>query len=125
MPAPVERDPTEALREILHRDPRYSGRAYEFMFEALEHTIRRIGYRRHVTGQELLEGIRDLAQRQFGGLARLVFHTWGIRTTDDFGNIVFNLVHAGLMGKTEQDSVEDFHDLFDFDEAFPSDADPD
>ena len=108
-----------SLRKIMERDPRYQRGAYLFTFEALTYTCRNIGRKGHITGCELLDGIRRLALEQFGGLARMVLEQWGVRTTGDFGEIVFNLVEAGLMGKTETDSREDFKDVYFFDEAFP------
>ena len=71
----------------------------------------------HVTGKELLEGVRDLALREFGLMARTVFQQWGIQRTDDFGEIVFNLVEAGLMSKTDEDTRRDFHEVYDLDQA--------
>lgn len=71
----------------------------------------------HVAGRQLLEGVRDLAVRQFGLMARAVFRCWGIQRTDDFGDIVFNLIDANLMSKTPEDSREDFRGVFDLDDA--------
>jgi uncharacterized repeat protein (TIGR04138 family) len=103
---------------ILKKDPRYAIEAYRFIYEALDHTIRKFGERRHVSGRELIDGIRDLSLELFGPLGKTVFLTWGIRRTEDFGEIVFNLVDAGLMSKNESDTREDFKDGFDFDEVF-------
>jgi uncharacterized repeat protein (TIGR04138 family) len=112
-------DPDQAIRKrILARDPRYPLEAYRFIYEALDHTIKRLGERRHVDGRELLDGIRDFARAQFGPLARMVFECWNIHRTEDFGELVFNLVDADLMRKTETDTREDFKDGFSFDEAF-------
>jgi uncharacterized repeat protein (TIGR04138 family) len=116
------------LAEVVRRDSRYVYEAYEFVFEALRHTQvlldrvpkeggEEIGPRHHVKGPELLEGIRDYALQQFGLMARTVFRLWGIERTDDFGEIVFNLVEANLMSKTDEDRREDFHNVFDLDEA--------
>ncbi len=116
------------LDELVRRDPRYAYEAYEFLFAALAHTQRMLGrvpppegpapeQDYHVSGPELLEGVRDLAQREFGLMARTVFRMWGINRTDDFGELVFNLVEAGLMSKTEEDSRKDFHAVYDLDEA--------
>jgi uncharacterized repeat protein (TIGR04138 family) len=123
------------LADVVKRDPRYSYEAYEFLFQALQHTQRRLGRepaepidplaaqslaaepRHHVSGPELLEGVRALALQEFGLMARTVLRMWGIRKTDDFGEIVFNLVEAELMSKTDDDTREDFRDVFDFDEA--------
>ena len=72
----------------------------------------------HVSGQQLCLGLRDFAIKQYGQLARTVLQRWGIRSTDDFGRIVFLLVEAGLMSKTDDDSLMDFSRVFDFEEAF-------
>lgn len=116
----MNEDLSRGIRDVVRKDPRYAYEAYRFVFEGLEFTVRRMGERRHVSGRELLEGIRDLAREQFGGLARMVLAGWGIHRTADFGEMVFHLVEAGLMGKTENDSKEDFRDVYDFDEAFPT-----
>lgn len=113
------------LAEIVRRDPRYSLEAYEFVFEALRHAQKLLGRvpsgeaddPQHVSGKELCKGIRDLALREFGLMARTVFHMWGIERTDDFGEIVFNLVESNLMRKTDQDVRDDFHDVYNLDEA--------
>jgi uncharacterized repeat protein (TIGR04138 family) len=117
------------LAEVVGRDPRYAYEAYEFVYEALNHTQKLLGRvtqgalpqeaekQHHVTGKELVEGARDLALREFGLMARTVFHQWGIQRTDDFGEIVFNLVEAGLMSKTDEDTRRDFHDVYDLDQA--------
>ena len=106
------------LQEIAQKDSRYKVEAYIFVFEALEYTLKKISKRRHISGKELLDGIKNYALEQFGGLAKMVFNQWGIKTTYDFGEIVFTLVDAGLMGKTEKDSKEDFRDIYDFEEIF-------
>jgi uncharacterized repeat protein (TIGR04138 family) len=104
----------------------YPPAAYAFVQDGLRHTCDRLvehdreslGMGRHVSGQELCMGIRDLAIDRFGDLARTVLDVWNIRRTNDFGNIVFALVDAGLLRKTDEDAIEDFADVFDFDEAF-------
>lgn len=108
----------EQIRQIRQKDARYHEAAYAFVLEGLEHTLRGIGERRHLTGQELSEGIRRYALERFGLMARTVLATWGVRRTDDFGEIVFNMIGEGLMGKTETDTREDFHAVYDFQEAF-------
>lgn len=113
-------------RKVLSRDSRYELGAYFFLYEALAFTQKQLGRsdpdlesaKRHVTGQELLEGIRAYAAHLFGPLAPTVFRSWGIHKTEDFGRIVFNLAECNLLGKTEQDQIEDFADGFDFDTAF-------
>jgi uncharacterized repeat protein (TIGR04138 family) len=108
----------DPLEELLARDPRYRVEAYLFVHAALPRAQQIAKKDRHVTGQELLEGIRRLALEQFGLMAKPVLNSWGVRATDDFGNIVFNLVNAGLLGKTDEDRVEDFHAVYDFDDVF-------
>jgi len=113
----------EALEQILARDPRYRRDAYFFVREALDYTQKHVaqgtgGAIRHVSGQELLAGIRAFALQEFGPMTLTVFEEWGIRCCRDFGEIVFNMVEAGLLGKTEQDSRADFEGGYDFDEAF-------
>ncbi len=110
---------------------RYHQNAYRFVFEALQYTQERLDRKRqtseadevdaHISGQELLSGIRDLALEQFGMLASTVFRRWGIRATEDFGRIVFELVERGEMRKTDRDQLSDFCDVFDFEETFDND----
>jgi uncharacterized repeat protein (TIGR04138 family) len=76
-----------------------------------------IDERSHISGRELLEGVRLLAHEQFGLMARTVFHCWGIHSTDDFGRMVFELIERGEMSKTDSDQLSDFFDVFDFAEA--------
>jgi uncharacterized repeat protein (TIGR04138 family) len=115
------------IDDVVRSDPRYAYEAYEFLFEALQHTQEMLGRTPpanaapdedyHVTGPELLAGIRDLALREFGMMARTVFRQWGVDTTADIGELVFNLIEAGLMSKTSDDDRLDFHDVYDLDEA--------
>lgn len=109
------------LEKILKKDKRYKLEAYLFLFEALDYTRKKFNKPRHVTGQELLAGIKELAQMKFGRMAKTVFEDWGIKTTDDFGEVVFNLVEAKLLTKTEDDKKEDFHNVYSFDEVFVRD----
>ena len=73
---------------------------------------------RHVTGPELLHGVRQYAVKEFGPMVVTVFDSWGIHSCEDFGHMVFNLIGAGVFGKTEDDSIEDFKKVYDFEEAF-------
>lgn len=106
------------IEGIVKNDPRYKVEAYAFLFAALSHTQTKLNKPRHVTGRELLEGIKELALEKYGKIARTVLEHWGVRKTDDFGEIVFNLVEAGLLGKTDEDKKEDFKDVYDFEEVF-------
>ena len=112
------KDFIRALSLLVRKDTRYKFEAYTFIMSALDFTVEKIKRPRHVTGQELLEGIREYGLQQFGPMTRAVFEHWGIMTTEDFGRIVFNMVDAGLLGKTREDSMEDFKDGYDFKEAF-------
>ena len=107
-----------ALLTILNKDKRYDPEAYSFIMTSLDYTIKKLKRKGHVTGQELSEGVKDYCLDQFGPLARLVLEKWGIKSTNDFGEIVFNLINSGLLGKTEEDRKEDFHNRYDFKEAF-------
>ena len=113
----------EALEQILARDSRFHRDAYHFLREALDYTQRHQPREpraklRHVTGQELLEGIRRFALEQFGPMTMTVLEEWGVRRCEDFGDIVFNMVEVRLLAKTEQDSREDFRGGYEFAEAF-------
>jgi uncharacterized repeat protein (TIGR04138 family) len=113
----------ETLEKIRVADPRFDREAYLFVREALDHTQKTVGRDakgkvRHVSGQELLEGIRDYALEQFGPMAMTVLEEWGIHSCSHFGDIVFNMVEHGLLAKTEKDSRADFQSGYDFKEAF-------
>jgi len=113
----------EALDKVVEKDPRYDREAYVFLRDALDFTLKRRKKQkseisRHVTGQELLEGIREYALNQFGPMVPTVFEAWNIRECRDFGNMVFNLIDARIFGKTDSDSIDDFNDGYDFYEAF-------
>jgi uncharacterized repeat protein (TIGR04138 family) len=106
----------DGIRTIVRKDPRFHRNAYYFMFEALEFTLSGLTTRRHVTGRELLDGTRDYALEAFGYLARTVFYEWGITTTEDIGEIVFNLVNESLLMRNDEDTMADFRNGFDFEE---------
>ena len=114
----------EAIEQIAAQDLRYNREAYFFLREALDHTHKITGKPpkknelRHVSGQELLKGIREYALQQFGPMTLTVLEEWGIRCCEDFGEIVFNMVENKLLAKTEQDSREDFRNGYDFHDAF-------
>ncbi len=112
----------EKFQKLLASDKRYDAEAYNFVYEALDWTLKHCvgGHRenQHVSGPELLAGARQYAIEQFGCLARTVLESWGVHSTADFGEIVFNLVDHDLMGKQDSDEREDFHDVYDFSEAF-------
>ncbi|MBV9462830.1 MAG: hypothetical protein JO317_01255 [Verrucomicrobiae bacterium] len=113
----------ETLDQIVAEDGRYDKEAYVFVREALDYTLKLLKKEnaktdsRHVSGQELLEGIRQFALKEYGPMAITLFNSWGVRSCKDFGEIVFNLVEKGILGKTEKDRREDFHEGFDFEQA--------
>jgi uncharacterized repeat protein (TIGR04138 family) len=108
----------DLLAPILETDARYTAEAYLFVRDGLDHTVRKLEAPRHVSGQELLNGMREYALTEFGPVAKRVLSEWGINECVDFGHIVFNLVGEGLLGKTDQDSIKDFMNGYDFHEAF-------
>jgi uncharacterized repeat protein (TIGR04138 family) len=113
----------EALDSIVGNDPRYSRDAYIFLRDALDFTTKQQKKAkgtnvRHVAGPELLDGVRQYALKEFGPMVQTVFENWGIRRTEDIGHMVFNLIDAGIFGKTEEDAIGDFMNVYDFDEAF-------
>jgi uncharacterized repeat protein (TIGR04138 family) len=118
-----EIDFNTAMDRVITADPRYRREAYEFVREGLDFTQKIVaqsanGSRRHVRGQELVAGLRDYALAQYGPMALTVLDEWGIRRCEDFGEIVFNLIDAGIFSKTAEDSRDDFKDGYDFTKAF-------
>ena len=121
-----DRDDTflQHIEDLAEREGRYRREAYFFIYAALEYTVQALQRdkteteERHVTGQELARGIAEFAREQYGPMARMVFEYWGIRETLDFGRIVFSLVDEGLMRKTREDRLEDFQDVYDFEQMF-------
>ena len=117
----------EVLEKIVAVDKRYHRDAYIFVREALDHT-QKIANRskktpahiapRHVSGQELLGGIRDFALQQFGPMALTLLNEWGVTRCEDFGELVFNMVENRLLGKTDEDTRDDFKGGYDFVAAF-------
>jgi len=113
----------EALESVVGSDPRYQRDGYIFLRDALDFTtkqqkkVKGVSVR-HVSGPELLDGVRQYALKEFGPMVMTVFDSWGIRCSEDIGHMVFNLIGAGVFGKTEQDSIQDFKNVYDFEEAF-------
>jgi len=104
----------QIIVDICLRDSRYKPDAYEFIIQALHFTQVRLKRGGHVTGFELCQGLRDYAIEQYGPMAKTVLNHWGISKTDDFGNIVFNMIDKKILSKTETDSLADFQDVYDF-----------
>jgi uncharacterized repeat protein (TIGR04138 family) len=113
----------EALEKIFANDSRYHREAYIFLRDALEATLKRRKKARkdasgHVAASELLDGFRLHGLQEFGPMAITVFDYWGVHSSEDIGNMVFNLVQVGIFGKTDEDTPEAFREGYDFAEAF-------
>jgi uncharacterized repeat protein (TIGR04138 family) len=106
------------IEGILAENPQYKFEAYSFVMAGLHYTVTTLPQPRHVTGRELCEGLKGYALEQFGPMARTVLEYWGIRSTVDFGKIVFLLIKAELLKKTEEDSIQDFENVYDFEQSF-------
>ena len=112
------------IEELADADGRYNKAAYLFIYDALQYTVEKLGkeslpkQQRHVAGRDLVQALSEYGMNQFGPLTASVFEHWGVRQTRDFGEIVFNLVGANLMSKTEDDCIEDFTNVYEFDDEF-------
>lgn len=111
----------QVMDRLRERNPRFRETAYVFLISALHFVLQRLDETRHITGRELAEGVRDLAIDRFGPMARTVLEHWGIRDTTDVGEIVFALVECGILIKQDDDCIDDFLGVFDFEEAFERD----
>ena len=119
-------DFSEIVTLICKEDPRFDRKAYDFVRLGLDHTVKELRKKdsiraersRHVSGPELLDGLRAYALEQYGPLAKTVFDAWGVRRCRDFGDIVFNLIEYNIFSKTDNDRREDFSDIYTFEEAF-------
>lgn len=132
-PEPIQQPRTpKTLEELVADVGIYPADAYHFVQEGLSHTVRRQHgstdstkttptKSRHVTGQQLCESLRDLARAHWGLMARTVLRRWNITSTLDFGRIVFALIDVEQMQKTDEDTIEDFRNVYDFKTAFESD----
>lgn len=125
----MQRSFNEVVEQIIERDPRYGKEAYIFLKEALEFTIKQKKRGKtesgsHVNASELLDGFRQLALKEFGPMVMTVLEYWGVRSSLHVGQMVFNLIGAGVFGKTESDSVDDFDQALDFHVAFIAPFEP-
>lgn len=125
MPPPGAQPPEKSLQEFVDELDTYPIEAFVFLHEGLAYAVHAIhGQRKspeqdmHVSGQQLCEGLREFALLKYGMLAGTVVRWWGINATIDFGTMVYSLIDAGMMGKTESDSIDDFRDVYDFRVAF-------
>jgi uncharacterized repeat protein (TIGR04138 family) len=121
--------------QLLQNDQRYKLEAYQFVRDGLAYAqeVLQLGDRKltsedpsgegprveqHLSGQQLCEAIRQYAIAQYGLLAKTVLNSWGLHSTSDFGEVVYNLIRVGLMKKSKSDRREDFNDCYEFDQAF-------
>jgi len=117
---------SDVVALICKEDARFQRRAYEFVRLGLDHTVKELRKRdaaraeksRHVSGRELVEGLRTFALDQFGPMTKTVLNSWGVTRCRDFGDIVFNLIEYKVFSKTDSDRQEDFDAIYDFDDAF-------
>lgn len=125
--------PLQAMRKLLKEDSRYKYEAYQFIREALQFAHEHLpelsqapvvgdalskSRPTHITGQQLCEACRQYAVSQYGYLGQMVLGSWGIESTSDFGEIVYNLIRIEQMRKSDSDRREDFDDVYAFDGAF-------
>jgi len=119
----------DLVEEICKKDKRYKADAYEFVLQGLNFTQDKLKMhplykakfstgQAHISGAELAQGLRDYAINQYGALATRVLSHWGINQTQDFGNIVFSMIEKKLLSKSDEDSLADFNDVYDFKAAF-------
>ena len=108
------------IEDIYEKDVRYRHDAYIFVMEALSYTQKKYKRTKHVKGEEMLQGMKELLLNKFGPMTLTVLKHWGIKNTEDFGNIVFNLVENRVLSKTDDDNIEEFRDGYDFGEVFDS-----
>ena len=106
------------LEQIQEKDSRYKEDAYLFVMEALSYTQKRFKVDRHVTGEEMLVGLRELLMNKFGPLTMAVLEFWGIKNTEDFGHVIFNLVENNILTKTEEDDIGIFRNAYNFEQVF-------
>jgi uncharacterized repeat protein (TIGR04138 family) len=117
----------EVIRQIRAKDARYKPQAYELVRLGLDQAQKDVhgdpkkgkpDANRHVSGPQLLEGFRRHVLETYGPLSYPLLHSWGLRRSQDVGNIVFNIIETGLFGRSEEDRLEDFADVYDFKEVF-------
>ncbi|MFO7767425.1 MAG: hypothetical protein R6W82_00455 [bacterium] len=112
----------QTINHVARERGEFRPEAYFFTLDALQETVEGLNIRRHVSGPEVLRGVVRLAHERFGETAHRVLDGWGIQQTRDFGVIVYDLIEAGILSHTEQDSLEDFEDVFDLEEALSEEA---
>lgn len=117
-------EPEKPLEQVIQEDGRYPAEAYAFLREGLAKSVKEVygqeesSGQHHVTGRQLCLSLKSLAAERWGLLARTVLGRWNIRATIDFGNMVYLMIQHGYMKKTDEDSLEDFRNVYTFAEAF-------
>ena len=106
------------IHQVIEKNKQYKFEAYSFILAALHYTVTKLPKPRHVSGAELLDGIREYALEQYGPMARTVLNYWGIHQTVDFGKIVFALVEVGILRKQPTDKLDDFSGVYQFEDVF-------
>ncbi len=123
----------DAVRIIRLKDPRYLPQAYEVVRLGLDHAQKIVhgepkkgksATNRHVTGPQLLEGFRQHVLDAYGPMSYPLLHNWGLRKSADVGNIVFNIIDTGLFGRSPEDNLDDFSNVYDFKEVFQKPFEP-
>ena len=118
------RDFQRIIEAIMRDDKRYAAGAYVFVRMALDYTVKNSSVANpgkkasHVSAAQLLEGVREFALETFGPMSAVLFEEWGVKSTADIGEIVFNMIKVGEMSKTDEDRLEDFSGGYDFHDAF-------
>lgn len=113
----------KTVNDIIVEDPRFDAEAYNFISNAVVYTSQKVkdeesNMQRHISGQELLEGIKDFAVEEYGPIAPEVLRHWGLTDSKSIGEVVFNMVNKNLLGSTNEDSIDDFIDSYDIDQKF-------
>jgi uncharacterized repeat protein (TIGR04138 family) len=123
----------EAIRQLCHKDKRYTPQAYQLVRMSLDVAQKnvhgeikknKIQVNRHVTGPQLIEGFRQHVIETYGPMSFTILHNWGIKKSVDVGNIVFNIIETGMFGRSDDDTLEDFENVIDFKEAFMKPFEP-
>ena len=107
------------LELIAKKDNRYNARAFRFVYEGIGYTTKNFTAEpQHVSGQILCEGLQKMALEKWGRLAKLVLNCWNVKTTRDFGEIVYVMIENKWMSAQPTDTIEDFDDVYDFETVF-------
>ena len=112
-----------AVASILEKEKRFQPGAYFLVREALDFTVDRLsretnGEKRHVSGKELLQGFRDYVLQEYGPMSATLLRDWKIQKCRHVGEIVFLFIENGIFGKQDSDTLDDFDEIYSFEEAF-------